>query len=244
LAHCLDKFTEEEKLSDVVCSKCKEDTGLTTRIQLWRLPPVLVIQIKRFQFTRQSRKKLTTKVQFPILSLDLKGYLAAGRSDESEGMCTEYDLYSTVHHIGALGGGHYVTTALDRGALRSEVESQGGSWLCFNDELVTEISEEEMQGASAYLLFYLRRDMHNSSYKAIFDDFQRNLHRPVDLEKHQESELNVTVGVSAPREPIVVKRTVVSAVRGATEAEMERGRAQGRNTRQKEEKLGSSCTLA
>ena len=53
-----------------------------TRIdELWRLPPVLVVQLKRFQFDRTARRKLTNKIDFPVSGLDLSDYIAPSRKD-------------------------------------------------------------------------------------------------------------------------------------------------------------------
>ena len=163
LSSCLDKFTEVETLSDVVCPKCKDDKQLKQRIQIWRLPPVLVVQMKRFQFTRQARRKLNTKVDFPLVDLDLQPYMASGAPNMDM-----YDLYGTVHHVGALGGGHYVTALLDSSS------GTKGVWLCFNDEQVSEVSEADIQSASAYLLFYVRRDIKDMSYRDIFEEFKKS----------------------------------------------------------------------
>jgi ubiquitin C-terminal hydrolase len=62
LQRCLDKFTEQESLEGVVCPGCKKDDALKKSFALWRLPPVLVVQLKRFQFDSTSRRKLVDKV--------------------------------------------------------------------------------------------------------------------------------------------------------------------------------------
>jgi hypothetical protein len=41
---CLDKFTEEEKMEDLVCPQCKDSNNVWKRISIWRQPPLLVIQ--------------------------------------------------------------------------------------------------------------------------------------------------------------------------------------------------------
>lgn len=46
LTHCLDAFTREEQLSDdekYFCSTCKERQPATKKLQIWRLPPILVL---------------------------------------------------------------------------------------------------------------------------------------------------------------------------------------------------------
>jgi ubiquitin C-terminal hydrolase len=62
LSRCFEKFTEEEKLEGVVCPACKDDSKMKKSIALWRMPPVLLVQLKRFQFDQVSRRKLTNKV--------------------------------------------------------------------------------------------------------------------------------------------------------------------------------------
>ena len=141
-----------------------------------------------------------------------------------------YDLYGVVHHVGAMGGGHYVTTVRDRNTpattaatiastaiatsftntaassstssslsssssgraaetdkvsddaatttttshrlsgtttatvppppVASAAAAPGGQWWCFNDDVVTLVGDpSEVCSASAYVLFYMRRDM-------------------------------------------------------------------------------------
>ena len=58
---CLQLFSEKEKLEDedkVYCSQCKEFRDVTKKMELWSLPPVLVLHLKRFSYTRYSREKL------------------------------------------------------------------------------------------------------------------------------------------------------------------------------------------
>jgi ubiquitin C-terminal hydrolase len=62
LDKCLQKFTEEEPLDDTICPKCHEDGVLRKKFALWRLPAVLIIQLKRFQFNSYSRRKLNNQV--------------------------------------------------------------------------------------------------------------------------------------------------------------------------------------
>jgi hypothetical protein len=79
LSKCLDKFNEQETLEGIVCPTCHEDNTLKKSFMLWRLPPVLIVQLKRFQFDRTSRKKLNNRIDFPLEDLDLKDYLAPSR---------------------------------------------------------------------------------------------------------------------------------------------------------------------
>merc|ERR1712070_925715 len=73
--------------------------------------------------------------------------------------CLLYDLYGVIHHQGALSGGHYVAS------LKSEID---GQWRLFNDAQIYEIHARDVVDASAYILFYIRRD---AASHAKLDDF-------------------------------------------------------------------------
>ena len=134
----------------------------TKRMSLWRLPPVLIIQLKRFQFTQHMRRKLRDLVVFPLEGLDLSRILAECPSDTEYDLTddgeplddgrrhTLYDLYGVIHHQGALSGGHYVAS------IKSEFD---GQWRLFNDAQIYEIHSRDVVDSSAYILFYMRRDL-------------------------------------------------------------------------------------
>lgn len=60
-----------------------------------------------------------------------------------------YDLVAVSNHMGECGGGHYTADCF---------KSKDGSWYRFNDARVSEISTDNLDGVSAYLLFYLLRE--------------------------------------------------------------------------------------
>jgi hypothetical protein len=72
-----------------------------------------------------------------------------------------YDLYAVTHHLGALGGGHYVTSVRDW---------KTNKWKSFNDGLVSDVEPQELLTPSAYILFYARRDLHNVSFRELFPE--------------------------------------------------------------------------
>jgi len=203
LEDCLDAFAEEEKIPDTYCSKCKDFQIQTKRMSLWRLPPVVIIQFKRFQFTKHMRRKLRDFVQFPVEGLDLSriratdGIKNPGKAEDSsvqeknngveEAMTGDvptdiedededdssarmngddgrgeklYDLYGVVHHQGALSTGHYVAS------LKSDID---GQWRLFNDAQVYEIHSRDVVDSSAYILFYMRRDVANQTLSDFWD---------------------------------------------------------------------------
>lgn len=71
---CLDEFTREEKLGEEdpwYCPDCKEFRQATKKFDLWKVPDILVVHLKRFSAGRGLRDKIDVAVDFPIEGLDL-----------------------------------------------------------------------------------------------------------------------------------------------------------------------------
>jgi len=149
LEACISLFTQAEKLSATdtwYCSVCKEHREATKKFDLWRLPHVLVVHLKRFQYSRSWRDKLETLVRFPLEGLDLSPFLVGPVTD---GAPPIYDLYAVSNHSGSMGFGHYTAFAKNK---------QTNKWYRFNDSMVSEANPSEIVSREAYLLFYERRD--------------------------------------------------------------------------------------
>uniref|UniRef100_A0A8C8C7Y1 Ubiquitin carboxyl-terminal hydrolase 32 n=1 Tax=Oncorhynchus tshawytscha TaxID=74940 RepID=A0A8C8C7Y1_ONCTS len=79
LDSCLKAFTSEEELGEdelYYCSKCKTHRLATKKLDLWRLPPILIVHLKRFQFVNGRWIKSQKIVQFPRERFDPSVYLA------------------------------------------------------------------------------------------------------------------------------------------------------------------------
>merc|ERR1712060_462438 len=148
LSACLSAFTEEEVLSKEnawYCNKCKEFQMATKKMELWRLPDLLVIHLKRFSFNRRFRNKITSLVRFPLKDLDLENWVSKSCK---LGQTTKYDLYGASMHSGGMGGGHY--TAYAQSVKNNE-------WYYLNDSSVSRADAKSTQSPCAYLLFYKRQ---------------------------------------------------------------------------------------
>ncbi|KAK4262966.1 hypothetical protein QN277_028451 [Acacia crassicarpa] len=144
LFSCLEAFLTEEPLGpdDMwYCPRCKEHRQATKKLDLWKLPDILVFHLKRFSYSRYLKNKLDTFVNFPIHNLNLTKYV------KSNGKPYVYDLYAISNHYGGLGGGHYTAYA----KLIDE-----NRWYHFDDGHVTPAAESEIKSAAAYVLFYQR----------------------------------------------------------------------------------------
>jgi len=82
LNRCLRWITETEQLSESeakYCSGCKSHQQCFRAISFWSLPPVLVLQLKRFEYTGLGGgRKDTTPVCFPLEGLDLREFGSSG----------------------------------------------------------------------------------------------------------------------------------------------------------------------
>lgn len=153
LEDCLDEFTKEELLGEDdlwYCPKCKKHQQATKQFQLWKVPDVLVVHLKRFSNSRSLRDKIDALVEFPIEGLDLSdrvGEKLFGLEYEKEigslegtGLKTVthepviYDLFGVDEHMGGLGGGHYRAYALNQ---------EDKQWYHFDDSHVSKARPED-----------------------------------------------------------------------------------------------------
>ena len=71
-------FVQPEKLDSAeawYCPRCKEHVQASKKLDLWTTPEVLILHLKRFQYTTQSRRKIDAPITFPLTGLDLLPYL-------------------------------------------------------------------------------------------------------------------------------------------------------------------------
>ncbi|KAL7986245.1 hypothetical protein Chor_011411 [Crotalus horridus] len=157
LEQCLNLFTKPEVLAPEeawYCPKCKQHREASKQLMLWRLPNILIIQLKRFSFRSFIwRDKINDMVDFPVRSLDLSKF-CIGQKDEQQ--LPMYDLYAVINHYGGIIGGHYTAYARlpsDKNSQRSDV-----GWRLFDDSTVTTVDESQVVTRYAYVLFYRRRN--------------------------------------------------------------------------------------
>uniref|UniRef100_H3C642 ubiquitinyl hydrolase 1 n=1 Tax=Tetraodon nigroviridis TaxID=99883 RepID=H3C642_TETNG len=157
LEQCLNLFTKPEVLAPEeawYCPKCQQHREASKQLLLWRLPNVLIIQLKRFSFRSFIwRDKINDMVDFPIRNLDLSRF-CIGMKDEMQQPV--YDLYAVINHYGGMIGGHYTAYARlpsDKNSQRSDV-----GWRLFDDSTVTMVEESQVVTRYAYVLFYRRRN--------------------------------------------------------------------------------------
>ncbi|XP_033943313.1 ubiquitin carboxyl-terminal hydrolase 11 [Pseudochaenichthys georgianus] len=151
LQECIELFTTMETLEEEnpwYCPVCKKHQLATKKLDLWFLPEVLIIHLKRFSYTKFTREKLDSIVDFPLRELDFSGCLL--RKSQSNGEPpSRYDLIAVSNHYGGLRDGHYTSYARNK---------DNGQWYYFDDSKVTYAREDQIVTNAAYVLFYQRQD--------------------------------------------------------------------------------------
>ncbi|KAL0060484.1 ubiquitin-specific protease doa4 [Marasmius tenuissimus] len=162
LQRCLDAFfnTELMEKGDAWdCPRCKTKQSASKQLSLARLPPILVIHIKRFEANGRFSDKIDTFVDFPVKSLDLTTYMPpplpvgvdrgqmqySPDDPRTQLPPYKYDLYGVTNHVGNLSSGHY--TAF--------VGSRGG-WMYCDDSVIKPVDTKQVVSQKAYVLFYKR----------------------------------------------------------------------------------------
>ncbi|XP_047679014.1 ubiquitin carboxyl-terminal hydrolase 11 isoform X2 [Tachysurus fulvidraco] len=151
LRSCIELFTNVETLEKEnpwFCPTCKTEQLATKKLDLWSLPEVLIIHLKRFSYTKYSREKLDIIVDFPLRSLDFSDCLLRETGSDSEPPSI-YDLIAVSNHYGGLRDGHYTSFARNK---------DNGQWYHFDDHAVTSAKEKQIVTNAAYVLIYQRQD--------------------------------------------------------------------------------------
>lgn len=57
------------------CGRCRAHVRAEKKLDLWSVPELLVVHLKRFSYSRHSRDKLDAPVDFPLSGLDLSPFM-------------------------------------------------------------------------------------------------------------------------------------------------------------------------
>uniref|UniRef100_A0A8B9L9H0 Ubiquitin carboxyl-terminal hydrolase 4 n=1 Tax=Astyanax mexicanus TaxID=7994 RepID=A0A8B9L9H0_ASTMX len=178
LKECIELFTTMETLGEHdpwYCPTCKKHQRATKKFDLWSLPRILVVHLKRFSYNRCWRDKLDTIVDFPIRDLNMSEFVC-----DPKAAPYVYDLVAVSNHYGGMGGGHcesfYFLVILFVKPVHCSLEFcviTPHLFICFSQPYillqypsVSSASEDQIVTKAAYVLFYQRRDGEPSSRSA------------------------------------------------------------------------------
>lgn len=171
LDDCLQLFSRPEILGENdlwYCPHCQKHQQATKKIEIWSVPDVLAIHLKRFESSRSFSDKIDATVEFPIEGLDMSKYVASEKTHQA----MVYDLCAVDNHFGGIGGGHYTAY------VRNFVD---GEWYYYDDSRVSPADPLDAIRGSAYLLFYRRR-----SSEALGGDFLKQMYAEILKEREEQ----------------------------------------------------------
>mmetsp|Transcript_29561 Transcript_29561/g.47191 ORF Transcript_29561/g.47191 Transcript_29561/m.47191 type:complete len:830 (-) Transcript_29561:64-2553(-) len=211
IGRCFARFTEREKIKEVYCSQVKLHLPATKKFELYCLPPILVVHLKRLV----QGGKIQTFVDFPIHSFDPTAYLtesAKGGSVSVQHCAHEMEnkqrkpkaggspISPSVPAPGPPGSKSMAMAAplYDLYAVINHYGGAGGghyvafarvgteksgTWFRFDDSAVTRIAEEDVVTRNAYVMFYRRRDINQVNWDFLPQRTQELLRRPLSAEE-------------------------------------------------------------
>lgn len=192
LDDCLKLFMKEEQLSEQdpwYCPDCKLHKQATKKFDLWSLPDILIVHLKRFHYNSVYRNKIDALVEFPVQGLDLSKYII----NEECAVQNVFDLIAVTNHYGGLGGGHYTAYAKNK---------DDKCWYVFDDSSVSSASPEAIESnSSAYVLVYKRKEPACSLSQKPATETLRPGMIPIPVVHIQNNDISThSGGPSAPQE--------------------------------------------
>ena len=118
LQRCFAEYLSSEDINEEwCCDRCKARKAVK-KVDIWKLPDLLCLHIKRFQYTQFRHEKLDAFVRCGLNGLDMsfateamqnsndERRVVAGGGDEAN-LDNMFDLYAVINHLGSMSGGHY-----------------------------------------------------------------------------------------------------------------------------------------
>uniref|UniRef100_A0A452TPC3 Ubiquitin carboxyl-terminal hydrolase n=1 Tax=Ursus maritimus TaxID=29073 RepID=A0A452TPC3_URSMA len=137
-------------------TKTKQEVEISRRVTLEKLPPVLVLHLKRFVYEKTGGcQKLIKNIEYPVDLEISKELLSPGVKNKNFKCHRTYRLFAVVYHHGSSAtGGHYTTDVFQIGL---------NGWLRIDDQAVKVINQYQVvkptAERTAYLLYYRRVDL-------------------------------------------------------------------------------------
>lgn len=135
--YCSDEHLENTNAYD--CSYCEQKQHAVKQTQLWKLPPFLIIHLKRFN---ASGTKNNEPVLFPYKDLTIT------QAPPKYPTIHKYNLTSIVFHHGLASFGHYTAAV-----------KENQQWFHINDETIEKETKDTLPNKDAYILIYQNQDL-------------------------------------------------------------------------------------
>lgn len=140
----------------------QEAKGVLRRYKMTRLPPFLILHVKRFTKNNFVEEKNSTIVNFPLRGVEMQDYV-----DPKSSIPTYYDLLTNITHTSAAGTAREETTWKTQvhlrpprdqnGQLRDGLTEEDEKWFEIQDLLVGEINQGMIALGESYIQIWERR---------------------------------------------------------------------------------------
>ena len=140
---CIDEFCKKERLdgdNEWFNEKTNTKQCVDKGVVFWSFPEILIVHLKRWDY---SGNKDTRLVNIPLENVDLTNYVKGYNQQNFI-----YSLYGVCDHDGGSSGGHYTAT----------IRTADDEWYRFNDASVSKIAPNAVIAASAYCLFFRKKN--------------------------------------------------------------------------------------
>ncbi|GIY14858.1 ubiquitin carboxyl-terminal hydrolase 10 [Caerostris darwini] len=149
VSEALKEMTFKIPVQGYTCAKTKQQIEAFTQMTFQKLPPVLILHLKRFVYDKFGGcKKVMKKADYPLV-LDINKDMFASDIKKSQ-RAQQYKLFAVMYHDGEEAvKGHYISDVFNHGSQ---------TWIRCDDRTVTAVEEEEVLSYNPprvpYLLFY------------------------------------------------------------------------------------------
>lgn len=141
---CLKCFSAPDKLERTslwFCPRCKKRVRAIAKLDIWSVPDVLILHLKRFVVKDGIVKKVSAKIDYDC-EIEMSQYVVGPQKNES----LKYKLFAVIQHLGTMNAGHYIST----------IRSTDDEWWTYNDDAVYQTQAQNIKSEYAYVLLYKR----------------------------------------------------------------------------------------
>ena len=144
-----------------MCDNWDEKSKSKIQFEITRLPEILTIHLKRFDYVKGRLLKLENLINYPLKNLSLADYVDNKKSESKN----TYDLYGVCNHIQLnVAGGHYKSyIQYDPIEEKKTNPKIGENWYEWNDDRISSVTQDQVIDKNAFLLFYKRQEFNASN---------------------------------------------------------------------------------
>jgi ubiquitin C-terminal hydrolase len=136
LAECINESFSKELFEDYRCDGCKEKGTCSGVPTISRLPPYLILIMKRFD---NSARKKRSKVNIDLNNTNLSKWISF--PSVLKGISPIYTTFAVVEHHGVSRGGHYISYA-----------KHNGTWIRYDDTSNSITTPDNIINNDTYIL--------------------------------------------------------------------------------------------